>query len=115
MIPFGLVNDISTLKSRIGARFYSWLGGVHPEFRGRGIANELMRRQHVWCEKQGLHVIRTQTRNTWRDMLILNIRNGFNIVGTRTEKGDTTILLEKRRSLYRTGLILRADREIINS
>jgi len=41
-------------------------------------------------------LIRTQTRNTWRNMLILNLRNGFDIVGTFTEQGDTTILLEKR-------------------
>lgn len=77
------------------ARFYSWLGGVHPEFRNRGIGNELMRRQHDWCEMHGYRVIRTHTRNTWRNMLILNLRNGFDIVGTRTEQSDTTILLEK--------------------
>lgn len=77
-------------------RFYSWLGGVHPEFRGRGIASELMRRQHDWCQSYGYSLIRTQTRNTWRNMLILNLRNGFDIVGTFTEQGETTILLEKR-------------------
>ena len=26
-------------------RFYSWMGGVHPDFRRRGIARELMRLQ----------------------------------------------------------------------
>lgn len=27
-------------------RFYSWFGGVYAEYRGKGIASELMRRQH---------------------------------------------------------------------
>lgn len=78
-------------------RFYSWLGGVYPEYRGKGIASELMRRQHEWCKVQGYMVIRTLTKNKWRDMLILNLRHGFDIVGTYTdEKGEPKIILEKR-------------------
>lgn len=78
-------------------RFYSWLGGVDSAFRGRGIASELMRRQHVWCKSQGYTVIRTQTKNKWRDMLILNIRHDFDVVGTYTdERGEPKIILEKR-------------------
>ncbi|MCL6625712.1 GNAT family N-acetyltransferase [Alicyclobacillus shizuokensis] len=78
-------------------RFYSWLGGVYPEYRGRGIASELMRRQHEWCRERGYRVIRTQTKNKWRDMLILNLRHGFDIVGTYTdEKGEPKIILEKK-------------------
>lgn len=78
-------------------RFYSWFGGVNPEFRGRGIASELMRRQHVWCQEQGYTVIRTQTKNKWRYMLILNLRHGFDVIGTFTdEKGEPKIILEKR-------------------
>jgi len=80
-------------------RFYSWLGGVDPELRGRGIASELMRRQHEWCRNHGYQTIRTHTKNKWRDMLILNIRHGFDIIGTYTdEKGEPKIILEKRLS-----------------
>ena len=39
--------------------YYSWLGGVHSEFRGRGIARSLMQQQHAWCQHQGYHRIRT--------------------------------------------------------
>ncbi|WP_258110091.1 GNAT family N-acetyltransferase [Alicyclobacillus sp. SP_1] len=78
-------------------RFYSWLGGVYPEYRGQGIASELMLRQHEWCKSQGYTAIRTQTKNKWRDMLILNLRHGFDVVGTYTdEKGEPKIILEKR-------------------
>lgn len=31
---------------RSGEEFHSWLGGVHPEFRRRGIARRLLHLQH---------------------------------------------------------------------
>lgn len=78
-------------------RFYSWLGGVDADSRGRGIASQLMRLQHAWCREQGYRVVRTQTKNRWRDMLILNLRHGFDIVGTYTDEcGEPKIILEKR-------------------
>lgn len=78
-------------------RFYSWLGGVAPEFRRHGIGSALMMRQHDWCRSQGYRCIRTHTKNKWRDMLILNLRHGFDIIGTYTDsRGEPKIILEKR-------------------
>lgn len=78
-------------------RFYSWLGGVYESYRGKGVASQFMRQQHAWCQEQGYKVIRTQTKNKWRDMLILNLRHGFDVVGTYTdEQGESKIILEKR-------------------
>ncbi|MCL6444163.1 MAG: GNAT family N-acetyltransferase [Alicyclobacillus sp.] len=78
-------------------RFYSWLGGVYPEYRNRGIASELMKIQHEWCKLQGYSVIRTQTKNKWRSMLMLNLRHGFDVIGTYTdETGEPKIIMEKR-------------------
>lgn len=78
-------------------RFYSWLGGVYPEYRGKGIATRLLRMQHEWCKEQGYAVVRTQTKNRWREMLLLNIREGFDVVGTYTDdRGEPKIILEKR-------------------
>lgn len=78
-------------------RFYSWLGGVHSEYRSCGTASELMRRQHQWCRLHGYTTVRTHTKNKWRDMLILDIRCGFEIIGTYTDgKGEPKIILEKR-------------------
>ncbi|MCF6411173.1 GNAT family N-acetyltransferase [Pseudalkalibacillus salsuginis] len=77
--------------------FYSWLGGVHPDYRGKGIGEELLVRQHKWCRENGYKTIRTHTKNQWRSMLILNIKNGFDVIGTFTDaKGETKIILEKR-------------------
>lgn len=77
------------------SQFHSWLGGVHPEYRKQGIASEMMRLQHNWCREHGYTSIRTHTKNKWREMLILNIRNGFDVVGTVTEDGLPKIILEK--------------------
>ncbi|WP_020598460.1 GNAT family N-acetyltransferase [Spirosoma panaciterrae] len=76
--------------------YYSWLGGVHPDFRGHGIASELMRRQHDWCRTQKYHTVRTQTYNQWRSMLSLNIRFGFDIIGVTQGKRGLAIVLEKK-------------------
>lgn len=76
--------------------FYSWLGCVSDEFRGQGIAAELMKLQHEWCKKHKYHSIRTMTYNRWRSMLILNLKHGFNIVGLLADKaGEPKIILEK--------------------
>ena len=55
-----------------------------------------MKLQHDWCSKNSFSVIETRTKNKWKNMLILNLKNGFNIIGTFTnEKGEPKIILEK--------------------
>ncbi|QJX47520.1 GNAT family N-acetyltransferase [Hymenobacter taeanensis] len=75
--------------------YYSWLGGVEPAYRGQGIAAELLRQQHTWCRLQGYQRIRTQTYNQWRAMLLLNLKSGFDIVGTQQGAYGLVIVLEK--------------------
>lgn len=77
--------------------FYSWLGGVLPEYRGLGIAGDLMAVQHEWCKKQGYSKVGTKTQNRFKAMLMLNIKNGFEIIGTDLEDKDgMKILMEKK-------------------
>ncbi|PFJ15105.1 GNAT family N-acetyltransferase [Bacillus cereus] len=77
-------------------KFCSWLDGVHTEFRGHGIASELMKQQHAFLKEKGYRIVQTKTKNKWRNMLILNIKNGFNVIGTYTDdKGEPKIILEK--------------------
>ncbi|GKV70114.1 hypothetical protein NCCP2716_26120 [Sporosarcina sp. NCCP-2716] len=79
------------------ATFYSWLGSVGEAYRGRGIASELMRHQHHHLVEKGYSVVQTKTMNKWRHMLILNLKQGFDITGTYSDKnGETKIILEKR-------------------
>lgn len=77
-------------------RYYSWYGGVHEEFRGKGIASMLLEHQHRIVKDKGYKIIETKTRNKWRDMLILNIKHGFDITETFTDdEGIHRIVLEK--------------------
>lgn len=76
--------------------FYSWLGGVLPEYRRNGLAQQLMLRQHYWARSRGYRFIQTKTLNRWREMLILNLRHGFSITGAYLAKdGRLRLILEK--------------------
>jgi len=80
-------------------QFYSWLGGVDAEYRNLGIASELMEQQHRFAKESGYKAIQTKTKNKWRSMLILNIKCGFDIIGTYTDsEGEPKIILEKSLS-----------------
>ena len=77
--------------------FYSWIGGVHPQYRKREIATALMRKQHQLRKEMGYKYVRTHIKNRYRDMLLLNITHGFDIIGIQKKVRDTehTIILEK--------------------
>ncbi len=76
--------------------FYSWLGGIVPEYRGLGIAGDLMKAQHQWCKEQGYQKIQTKTQNRFREMLMLDLLHGFEIIGTHaSDEVGMKIILEK--------------------
>lgn len=77
--------------------FYSWMGGVDSSFRRRGIASELMRVQHTWCRAHHYRSIRTTTKNRFREMLMLDLRHGYDVIGSYVdEDGEPKLLLEIR-------------------
>jgi predicted GNAT family acetyltransferase len=78
-------------------KFYSWLGGVDANYRKYGVASKLMEKQHQYLKRNGYKVVQTKTMNKWRSMLILNIKNGFDVIGTyNDDKGEIKIILEKK-------------------
>ncbi len=78
-------------------QFYSWLGGVDAGYRNRGIASTLMKQQYGYVKESEYKAVQTHTKNKWRQMLILNIKNGFDIIGTYTDnEGEPKIILEKK-------------------
>jgi ribosomal protein S18 acetylase RimI-like enzyme len=80
-------------------KFYSWLGGVHPDYRHLGVASMLMKIQHRYLKESGYKTVQTKTLNKWRSMLILNIKSGFDITETYTDRhGKLKIVLEKELS-----------------
>lgn len=58
-------------------RFYSWIGGITPSHRNLGIAKALMMRQHEIAKENGYSFVTTQTKNSFKEMLVLNIKSGF--------------------------------------
>ena len=76
--------------------YYSWLGAISPDYRNCGLAQDLMTQQHAWCKKNGFQKIHTKSQNKWKEMLALNIKNGFEIVGVeKFKKKELKIILEK--------------------
>lgn len=77
--------------------FYSWLGAIDPNYRNLGIGRELLKKQHKWCETMGYKFIETKTKNQWKEMLLLNIKSGFDVFGTEFDsKKELKILLRKK-------------------
>jgi GNAT superfamily N-acetyltransferase len=78
------------------SEFHSWLGGVLPEFRGVGVAADLLRTQHEWCRMNGYKRVLTSAENRFPEMLILNLRFGFTWTETsRMENGNLLLGLQK--------------------
>lgn len=77
--------------------YYSWVGGVDASARNLGIGTELLRRQHEWCRAHNYKTIRTTSKNKWREMMVLNLRHGFDIIGCFVDNhGDPKIMMDKR-------------------
>lgn len=76
------------------ARYYSWLGGVDPDHRRRGIALRMLEDQHSWARAHRYTSIETSLVPTNTAMLTLNLRVGFQVIGmyTRDEMPRVTLL-----------------------
>ena len=76
-------------------RYYSWLGGVHPDYRQQGLASALMRKQHQWGAEAGYTMIETGTDQDNVAMAKVNLAHGFVVCGVRTKPARTQILYSK--------------------
>lgn len=77
--------------------FYSWLGGVLPAFRKRGVAQHLLAVQEDWVRRHEYRRIVVKSKNQFPAMLRLLIQNGYKI--SHVEEGvpidDAKITFEK--------------------
>lgn len=60
--------------------FYSWLGGVIPDYRHSGIAQKLLEFQEEWAKNSGFERINVKSMNRFPSMLRLLIKNGYKIM-----------------------------------
>lgn len=79
--------------------FYSWIGGVSENFRQQNIAIHLALLQEQWAKEYGFIKLKTKSMNRFKAMMVLNLKNGYNITKVYTNtKGQTKIVFEKRLS-----------------
>lgn len=81
---------------RGGALFYSWLGGVDPDWRRRGIADRLTLLQHEALATAGYRFVETRTRAVNAAMLIVNLRAGFTISGYETDAKGIAVVTQRK-------------------
>ncbi|HEY7884282.1 MAG TPA: GNAT family N-acetyltransferase [Cellvibrionaceae bacterium] len=103
LISFFSLKDNIPIGFKIGCinlngRFCSWLGGVAKANRRQGVARKLLQKQHSWCVAQGYKVIETQTAGDNAAMLLLNVSEGYHIVGT-VKGGDCSVVVSLRKAL----------------
>lgn len=67
--------------------FYSWLGGVIPEYRGNGIAQQLLAEQERRVAERGYTLLSVKSMNRFPGMLCLLIKNGYQITNV-SHHGD---------------------------
>ena len=63
------------------AEFYSWLGGVDPNYRKQGVATKLREQQELWALNHGYSAISVKSMNQYQAMLQLLISSGYQISG----------------------------------
>lgn len=84
-------------QSELPETFYSWMGGVRPDFRGKGIATALAEEQERWAKAQGFTAVFFKTRNRFPAMIQFGIKRGFKIVDLHPKGGieDYRIVMHK--------------------
>lgn len=79
--------------------FYSWMGGVLPDFRRLGIARALADYQEEWAKRNQYFSITFKTRNQHKAMLLFAIKNGFDIIDFEEKESVATNRIWLRKTL----------------
>ena len=79
--------------------FYSWMGGVRPEFRKQGIADALADFQENWAREKGFQSVYFKTRNRFPAMISFGLSRGFKVMEVIPKGG-----VEDYRVVMRKGL-----------
>lgn len=75
--------------------FFSWLGGVHPEYRRQGIAQALLDRQEQHAAAAGMDSIYFTTFDRFPAMIELGKNNNYILVRSEKEGNEVKYWYEK--------------------
>lgn len=79
--------------------WYSWLGGVLPDFRRKGVALALAEAQEAWAKKAGYPHVTFKTRNRHKNMLLFALGRGFQIINYEAFADNAESRIWLRKSL----------------
>jgi len=79
--------------------FYSWLLGVHGDFRRKSIGRQLIESQNEWAKNHGYEFARFEALNRHRAMVHLALALEFDIVGTRGDSMRSDLLIQFEKPL----------------
>ena len=79
--------------------FYSWMGGISPDYRRLGIADILTDKQEEWAKSKGYRTIVLKTRKKHKAMLHFCEKRGFTIVKTLQKLPDSEIRIILKKLL----------------
>ncbi len=77
--------------------FYSWLGGVVPQYRRQGIARKLASMLENWVKLKGYDRVIVKTRNCFREMIQFLISTEYKLVKVIPQEDlrDNRLIFEK--------------------
>ncbi len=78
--------------------FYSWMGGVLPEYRHKNVATSLADFLEKWACNNGYTSIKLKTRSKHQGMITFSLNRGFKIIEPIEKKNnlETRIWMEKK-------------------
>ncbi|MBT3299462.1 MAG: GNAT family N-acetyltransferase [Candidatus Marinimicrobia bacterium] len=79
--------------------FYSWMGGVLPNFRKQGIASQLADYQENWAKENAYSSIRLKTRKKHKAMIAFSLNRGFVITNEIQKWPDKESRLQMEKAL----------------
>ena len=100
LILIAKINEISA-GFKVGYErdgyFYSWMGGVLPNYRGKGIAKALLFEMENWTKAHNYPHLTFKTSNKMRSMLLFGLQYGFDVIDfeKREPDSESRILLRK--------------------
>ena len=77
--------------------FYSWMGGVLPEYRQRWVATSLAEIQEKWAEEMSYNKIKMITWKKHKAMIRFSLHRGFKITGgtSKNPASESRVWMEK--------------------